>query len=93
MAQGQRKWRSVTYFSTTKGYGVLLQLIFTYHYLIKLQYFGGTGDVSMQVMEEDWHTGTFEYVPISVTQSHGRSDPYRFEFSGFVELDNTSEYQ
>ena len=32
------------------------------------------------------------YVPIAVAKSHGRGDPYRFEFSGFIEFDNTSEY-
>ena len=47
----------------------------------------------MQVMEKYLRIDTNRYVPISVTQSHGRSDPHRFEFSGFIELDNTSEYQ
>ena len=69
---------------------MLLRLILTYHYLIKLQYFGGTGDVSMQVMGRNWYTD--ENFPVSVTQSHGRSDPYSFEFAGFIEFDNTSEY-
>ena len=47
----------------------------------------------MQVIRDDWYNGIHEYVPISVAQSHGRGDPYRFEFSGFVGFDNTGEYQ
>ena len=47
----------------------------------------------MLVTKGDRYSHIREYVPISFAQNHDRGGPYRFDFSGFVEFDNTSKYQ